>query len=215
MVKPKFEIYNVGRIFGIRFELERINVFMGRSDSERDFIMEVIEKCLEYDNEGDRSVLEFNAEDDFRINYIGHSEFTIDDYGVTVNLSNTNPNIKKRKYKVINIVEQNLHPEEQVEYIQKLVRKLNSDPEAIIVLSTNSPYILYTLNNWIVAAVGKDNPYSKDLKIQPSDINLFEIDNGVLRDIKTEGGNGTLGKNSFDKVMKEVMSEFYKHLNYL
>lgn len=213
MVKPKFEIYNVGRIFRIMFELKRINVFMGRSDSERDFIMEVIEKCLKYDNEEDRSVLEFNTEDTFEIVYRGYSEVTINDQGVTVNLSNVDPNRKKRNYKVINIVEQNLHPKEQVDYIQKLVKELDSDPEAIIVLSTNSPYILCTLNNYIMAAIGKDNPYSEDLKIQPSDINFFEIENGELKDIKTE--DGTISGNSFDNAMKEVMNEFYKHLNYL
>lgn len=213
MRKPEFEIYNVGKIFGIGFELKRINVFMGRSDGERDFIMEVTQKCLEYDNEEDNSVLEFDADDTFEIVYRGYSEFAIKRAGVTVNLSNNNPNRKKRNYRVINIVEQNLHPKEQVEYIQKLVKELDSDPEAIIVLSTNSPYILYTLNNYVMAAIGKDNPYIEDLKIQPSDVNFFEIENGELRDIKTE--DGTLSKNGFDDVMKEVMNDFYKHLNYI
>ena len=95
MRKPEFEIYNVGKIFGIAFELKRINVFMGRSDSERDFIMEVIEKCLEYDNEEDRSVLEFNADDTFEIIYRGYSEFTIKKSGITVNLSNNNSKSKQ------------------------------------------------------------------------------------------------------------------------
>ena len=113
---------------------------------------------------------------------------------------------------LIEEVEKGLHPEEQVEHIKNLIVEFNNAPTNILIITTNSTYILYTINNLMLAYLAKDNPHHKGPRISPDEVNIIEIEGGKIVDIKNN--QGLLGKNSFDTVMGEVMDEFYTNLNY-
>jgi hypothetical protein len=49
--------------------------------------------------------------------------------------------------------------------------------------------------------------------ISPKDVNIFEINNGLINNIQQE--NGLIGENYFDSQMKDVMDDFYFLLNFL
>ena len=113
---------------------------------------------------------------------------------------------------LIEEVEKGLHPEEQVEHIKNLIVEFNNVPTDTLIITTNSQYILYTINNLMLAYLAKDNPHHKRPRISPDEVNIIEIEGGKIVDIKNN--QGLLGKNSFDTVMGEVMDEFYTNLNY-
>lgn len=125
------------------------------------------------------------------------------------------------KYHRTNLIieepEQNLFPSTQKELAYKLLEYINSSPyDHIMTLTTHSPYILYAINNCILAHLVKDKYPDLDIidsAIAPKDINIFEIEDGEKRSIMEE--NGLIGDNYFDQKMKEVMDDFYQSLNYL
>ena len=108
-----------------------------------------------------------------------------------------------------------LFPATQKELTYKLLEYINRDGH-MITITTHSPYILYAINNCILAYLVKDKNKDSKLKnsmVSPEDINIFEIEDGKNRSIQKE--NGLIGKNYFDQQMKEVMDDFYQSLNYL
>lgn len=125
------------------------------------------------------------------------------------------------KYHRTNLIieepEQNLFPSTQKELAYKLLEYINGSPyDHIMTLTTHSPYILYAINNCILAYLVKNRYPDLDIKnaaIAPKDINIFEIEDGENRSIMKE--NGLIGNNYFDQKMKEVMDDFYQSLNYL
>lgn len=130
-------------------------------------------------------------------------------------LLNTLKKIKdenKNSYTLIEEVERGLHPEEQIDYIKNLMVEFNNVPTDTLIFTTNSPYVLYTINNCILAYLGENNPNYRGAKISPDEVNIFEIEEGQLVDIKND--RGVLGKNSFDATMKRVMDDFYSNLKY-
>lgn len=121
---------------------------------------------------------------------------------------------------IIEEPEQNLFPSTQKELMYKLFHYINDDiyehSDHMMTITTHSPYILYAINNFILAYKVKGeypNSKLKNSAISPDDINIFEIEDGKNRSIMKE--NGLIGDNYFDKKMKEVMDDFYEHLNYL
>lgn len=121
---------------------------------------------------------------------------------------------------IIEEPEQNLFPSTQKELMYKLFHYINDDiyehSDHMMTITTHSPYILYAINNCILAHKVKGeypNSKLKNSAISPDDINIFEVEDGKNRSIMKE--NGLIGDNYFDKKMKEVMDDFYKHLNYL
>lgn len=121
---------------------------------------------------------------------------------------------------IIEEPEQNLFPATQKELMYKLAEYINDEmyehTQHIMTLTTHSPYILYAINNCMLAHLVKDKNEDSKLKnsmISPEDINIFEIEDGKNRSIQKE--NGLIGENYFDQQMKEVMDDFYQYLNYL
>ena len=55
----------------------------------------------------------------------------------------------KNSYTLIEEVEGGLHPEEQIDYIKNLMVEFNNVPTDTLIFTTNSPYVLYTINNCI------------------------------------------------------------------
>lgn len=120
--------------------------------------------------------------------------------------------------------EQNLFPSTQKELIYEIFEYLNkSKYDHTLTLTTHSPYILYAINNCILAHKVKEEYTDSKLKnsaISPDDINIFELVDDLQNEDDLQNNNvkkdsGLLGKNYFDQKMKEVMDDFYKHLNYL
>lgn len=125
---------------------------------------------------------------------------------------------------IIEEPEQNLFPSTQKELIYKIFEYLNkSKYDHTLTLTTHSPYILYAINNCILAHKVKEKYADSKLKnsaISPNDINIFELIDDLqseddLQNQNVKKDSGLLGKNYFDQKMKEVMDDFYKHLNYL
>jgi hypothetical protein len=119
---------------------------------------------------------------------------------------------------IIEEPEQNLFPATQKKLAYKLLEYINnSEYDHTLTLTTHSPYILYAINNCILTYLVRDKAEEElsNIKsaISPDDINLFEIEQGIKKDIKKN--NGLIGDNYFDKIMKEVMDDFYQSLNYL
>ncbi len=122
---------------------------------------------------------------------------------------------------IIEEPEQNLFPETQKSLIYYLLNKCSDENhQHQMTLTTHSPYVLYAINNCIMAHVVKDKINDNDnakLKcitssIDPKEISIYQIENGELNSIQEK--NGLIGKNYFDDKMKELMDDFYVMLNY-
>lgn len=122
---------------------------------------------------------------------------------------------------IIEEPEQNLFPKTQKDLIYFLLNKINStDRNHSLTLTTHSPYILYAINNCIMASVvseklseeEKARLKSFNSKIDPKSISVYQIKDGLVHSI--QGADGLIGENFFDEQMKEVMNDFYSMLNH-
>ncbi|MCG8894734.1 ATP-binding protein [Tenacibaculum finnmarkense] len=122
---------------------------------------------------------------------------------------------------IIEEPEQNLFPSTQKELVYKLFEYLNSDLKHSLTFTTHSPYVLYAINNCILAFITDDRIPTQlksklsclNSKINPKEISVYELSNGKISCIQQE--NGLIGDNFFDKKMKEVMDDFYLMLNFV
>lgn len=93
-------------------------------------------------------------------------------------------------------------------------------------ITTHSPYILYALNNCMMAWLVREKMPEEEMKelacygsfIDPALVSVWEIKDGKLRSVSENGTiqeeDGLVNRNYFDEIMKEVMGDFYKMLNY-
>lgn len=133
---------------------------------------------------------------------------------------------------IIEEPELNLFPATQRDLIYYLVKEALIDEEEHkgteqrvkahnrLTITTHSPYVLYTLNNCMLAG-GVYDRMSKDeqmrlgcakARIAPERVSIYEIHDGRLRSIQKE--DGLIVDNYFDQMMKELMDEYYLMLNY-
>jgi hypothetical protein len=117
--------------------------------------------------------------------------------------------------------EQNLFPSTQKSLVYFLLNAINKNINHCLTLTTHSPYVLYAINNCILASLTNEkikNPREiKNLQcigsqIIPSLISIYEIKDGTIKNIQQE--DGLIGNNFFDLKMKEVMDEFYTMINH-
>lgn len=122
---------------------------------------------------------------------------------------------------IIEEPEQNLFPSTQRDVIYYILNNLFSDEKNhSLTITTHSPYILYALNNCIMAHKVQDKlsdmEKSKlnclDSAIPSKNISIYEITDGEIKIIQQE--DGLIGENFFDEKMKEIMNEFYIMLNH-
>jgi hypothetical protein len=122
---------------------------------------------------------------------------------------------------IIEEPEQNLFPETQRDLVYYLLRKCINKNGNRLTLTTHSPYVLYALNNCMMACLVSEkmdkNEQQKlkcyESKISPSDVSIYEIREGCVN--KTiQGEDGLISDNYFDQQMKELMDDFYLMLNY-
>ncbi len=125
--------------------------------------------------------------------------------------------------------EQNLFPDTQCELLYFLLSYLNHGKAHRLVLTTHSPYILYALNNCILANIVKDQMSAEEKKvinsakitISPKEVAVWEIENGRMKsygkdneDHTIQDTNGLIRKNYFNNVMRKVMSDYNEMLVY-
>lgn len=119
--------------------------------------------------------------------------------------------------------EQNLFPDTQCELLYYLLSAINHGKPHRMVITTHSPYILYALNNCLLANVVKNEiPDEMKRDITPSklfidaqDVAVWEIEDGQMKHYVEESPNSTIQdkdglirRNYFDNVMKKVMRDF-------
>lgn len=181
-----------------------------------------------------KSVLIKNINEIFKIERLNEIQFNID--------AAKGPKLsKKESQRIINLVnsrtkyhysnfiieepEQNLFPETQRDLIYFLINKITkTGRDHRLTLTTHSPYILYAINNCMMGMRVSDNMpseikdelLSKDSWINPDDVSIWEIENGkgTLKSIKDKE-TGTVSKHYFNKIMNDVMDEYYEMLSYL
>ncbi len=134
----------------------------------------------------------------------------------------------RRKYHFSQLIieepEQNLFPKTQRDLIYYLLERINTGHRNHnLFITTHSPYVLYALNNCMMGYSIKENMpldeqeelASKSSWINPDLVSIWEIDNktGLVKSIKNEKTK-TVDKHYFNRVMNEVMDEYYNMLNY-
>ncbi len=129
---------------------------------------------------------------------------------------------------VIEEPELNLFPETQASLVYFILNKINHKRDNLVI-TTHSPYILYAINNCILANLVKDQLTEEDwmdLDIPQSalldgkDISVWELRDGYI--INSEGEknktiqdkDGLIRGNYFDRVMHNIMADFNNLMNY-
>ena len=124
--------------------------------------------------------------------------------------------------------EQNLFPEAQRDLLFYLLTAINHGRNHRLVITTHSPYILYALNNCLMAyAVKNKMPKEeyqeldcKEVVLDSKEVAVWEIENGMMRaDIHSVNGtiqdkDGLIRANYFNRIMQGIMSDFNNMLNY-
>ena len=124
--------------------------------------------------------------------------------------------------------EQNLFPSTQRHLLYYMMEAIKSNDDHKLFITTHSPYILYALNNCMMGYLVKDKMPEAEANevscrnswINPELVSVWEIKDGELRTTAEsrnntiQGEDGLISDNYFDEIMKEVMDDFYKMLNY-
>lgn len=125
--------------------------------------------------------------------------------------------------------EQNVFPKTQIELLYHLISEINHGRNHRLLMTTHSPYILYALNNCLLAYLVKDRLDEETASslecvkyaVNPADVSVWSIKDGYVRDYRDEphktiqDEKGLIRKNYFNDVMKEVMGEFNTLLSFL
>ena len=122
---------------------------------------------------------------------------------------------------IIEEPEQNLFPETQRDLVYYFLRNCLNKEGNRLTLTTHSPYVLYALNNCMMAGLVSDKMEANELsklkcnqsKINPVDVSIYEIREGVVRE-SIQGEDGLISDNYFDQKMKDLMDDFYLMLNH-
>jgi len=119
---------------------------------------------------------------------------------------------------IIEEPEQNLFPSTQKHLIYYLLNKINKKGH-ILTLTTHSPYVLYAMNNCIMADI-VENKLTKSekerlsclkSKVKPTQVSIYQIKDGKTHKIQND--DGLINDNYFDEQMKNIMNEYYIMLN--
>ena len=131
---------------------------------------------------------------------------------------------------VIEEPEQNLFPSTQKDLLYSLLASINHGRNHKMVITTHSPYILYALNNAMMAYLVKDNAQMPDkvretigclgAAFDPKQVSVWQIQDGCLVGLDGEQNgtiqdkNGLIRRNYFDSVMGDIMSDFNNMVNF-
>lgn len=129
---------------------------------------------------------------------------------------------------IIEEPEQNLFPQTQIDLLYHLISEINHGRNHRLVLTTHSPYVLYGLNNCLMAYLVKNNIDEETAStidcikyaLNPENLSVWSINDGFIRNDKGEphktiqDERGLIRKNYFNEVMRQVMNDFNKLLEY-
>ena len=98
--------------------------------------------------------------------------------------------------------------------------KYYSNKNKIAVIHTDSQFVLYTFNNLIFNYIVKDKMPAdlrdemtcKDLMIDPNNIRIYQVEDGIVTRIQNK--DGLIEHNCFDNEMSIIMNDFYKMIDY-
>ena len=122
---------------------------------------------------------------------------------------------------IIEEPELNLFPITQQELVYYMLSVLNDSSRAHqLVLTTHSPYILFSINNCMMGGLVQNSiPESEQLSfdsshawIDPKKVSIYEIREGVLEKIQDE--DGIIEDNYLNKAYKVNSAEYLSLLNY-
>ena len=122
---------------------------------------------------------------------------------------------------IIEEPELNLFPNTQMDLVYYMLSELNTNQrDHQLVLTTHSPYILFSLNNCMMGGLVKDNIPEKEREsfasrnawIDPKKVSIYEIHDGSLKPIQDE--DGIIEDNYLNKAYKENSAEYLSLLNY-
>ena len=122
--------------------------------------------------------------------------------------------------------EQNLFPGTQVHLIETLMEEMKRHNDSIFI-ATHSPFILYALNNCMLGYLVKDKldadsqlQAKKGCWVDPKEVAVWEIRDGALsseidkKNLTIQDKSGLIRGNYFDRIMKQVMSDFTNYIAY-
>ena len=95
-----------------------------------------------------------------------------------------------------------------------------SKKNKVAVIHTDSQFVLYAFNNLIFNYIVKDKMPAdlrdemtcKDIMIDPKDIRIYQVENGIVTRIQNK--DGLIEHNCFDNEMSIIMNDFYKMIDY-
>ena len=108
------------------------------------------------------------------------------------------------------------------ELVYEIAKKYYMDDlkDKQVVISTNSQFVLYAFNNLIFNYIVKDKMPAdlrdemtcKDIMIDPKDIRIYQVEDGIVTRIQNK--DGLIEHNCFDNEMSIIMNDFYKMIDY-
>ncbi len=122
---------------------------------------------------------------------------------------------------IIEEPEQNLFPSTQRELINYLFSKMKEERNHSLLLTTHSPYILYSINNCLMGYNIKDkigeneetDITNKKSWINPDLVSIWQVQDGhvvMVKDITTK----TVTRHYFNEITKDIMDEYFEMLGY-
>ena len=129
---------------------------------------------------------------------------------------------------VIEEPELNLFPATQVDLMYYILSKVDHTRDNMVI-TTHSPYILYAINNCILANIVKGNMDEEDISdldvpesawADGGKISVWELRDGYIQNQENETNltiqdkDGLIRGNYFDRVMHNIMADFNNLLNY-
>lgn len=124
---------------------------------------------------------------------------------------------------IIEEPEQNLFPDTQVAMLRFLLRTCLQGDHGFTI-TTHSPYVLYALNNCLLAWLVKGNldeeTAARHFAVDPHFVSVWSIKNGFLSNEDGElqktlqDERGLIRKNYFNNIMKQVMNDFNELLSF-
>lgn len=122
---------------------------------------------------------------------------------------------------IIEEPEQNLFPSTQRDLINYLFHKMNDKRDHSLILTTHSPYILYSINNCLMGYNVKDmvdsneetDIINKESWLNPDLVSIWQVKDGKVVSVK-DNTTKTVTKHYFNEITKDIMDEYFEMLSY-
>lgn len=130
-------------------------------------------------------------------------------------------NYHKTKF-IIEEPEQNLFPTTQRDLVNYLFRTIvNNRKKHSLIITTHSPYILYSINNCLMGHNIKGELEKDEIEsfestkswINPDEVSIYEVKEGKLISVK-DNRTKTVTKHYFNEITKDIMDEYYNMLSF-